>query len=274
MQRPVIVSAVRTPSGRFLGRLKTLQAPELGAIAVREAVRRAGVDPAAVPVPVRPEDPKAGGPWRIAWFSGWTGERRGWGSGARDAEYDVETDATGNAALSAAVAALRDAGHTLVDSEDVAGFAFDLPTLQNYDGVFFALPPSIDQNVLINYVNAGGNVYINGGTGIGGAPSEAADWNTFLNAFGLNFAAAYNGIQGVIPIASGHPVMAGVPSLYQNNGNTITLVGGNPNAQIIATSAQGQGLYAVYDATAIPEPGILALFGIGVLAAAARRRTR
>jgi hypothetical protein len=171
-------------------------------------------------------------------------------------------------------ATLTGAGHTLVDSEDVAGFAFDLPTLQNYDGVFFALPPSIDQNVLINYVNAGGNVYINGGTGIGGAPSEAADWNTFLNAFGLNFAAAYNGIGGVIPIASGHPVMAGVPSLYQNNGNTITLVGGNPNAQIIATSAQGQGLYAVYDATAIPEPGILALFGIGVLAAAARRRTR
>ncbi len=75
-----------------------------------------GVDPAAVPVPVRPEDPKAVGPWRIAWFAGWTGERRGWGSAGRDAEYDVETDATGNAALSAAVAALRDAGHALVEA--------------------------------------------------------------------------------------------------------------------------------------------------------------
>ena len=48
MRKPVIVSAVRTPSGKFLGKLKTLQAPELGAIAVREAVARAGVDPAAV----------------------------------------------------------------------------------------------------------------------------------------------------------------------------------------------------------------------------------
>lgn len=42
---PVIVSAARTPIGRFLGGLSTLSAPELGAIAIREAVRRAKVDP-------------------------------------------------------------------------------------------------------------------------------------------------------------------------------------------------------------------------------------
>src|SRR5687768_12583313 len=48
MRTPVIVSAVRTPSGKFLGALKSIQAPQLGAIAVREAVARAGVDPAAV----------------------------------------------------------------------------------------------------------------------------------------------------------------------------------------------------------------------------------
>ena len=48
MRTPVIVSAVRTPSGKFLGALKSLQAPQLGAIAVREAVARAGVDPVAV----------------------------------------------------------------------------------------------------------------------------------------------------------------------------------------------------------------------------------
>ena len=48
MQDAVIVSAVRTPTGKFLGALKDLKAPELGAIVVREAVRRAGIDPAAV----------------------------------------------------------------------------------------------------------------------------------------------------------------------------------------------------------------------------------
>jgi acetyl-CoA C-acetyltransferase len=41
---PVIVSAVRTPIGRFLGALSTLSAPELGAAAIREAMARSGVD--------------------------------------------------------------------------------------------------------------------------------------------------------------------------------------------------------------------------------------
>jgi acetyl-CoA C-acetyltransferase len=44
----VIVAAVRTPTGKFLGSLKEFPAPQLGAIAVREAVRRAGIDPAIV----------------------------------------------------------------------------------------------------------------------------------------------------------------------------------------------------------------------------------
>lgn len=40
---PVIVSAVRTPIGRYLGGLAPVSAPELGGIAIREAVARAGV---------------------------------------------------------------------------------------------------------------------------------------------------------------------------------------------------------------------------------------
>jgi acetyl-CoA C-acetyltransferase len=45
---PVIVSAVRTPIGRYLGGLVSFTAPQLGAQVIREAVRRAGVDGAAV----------------------------------------------------------------------------------------------------------------------------------------------------------------------------------------------------------------------------------
>ena len=41
----VIISAVRTPVGKFLGALKNFKATELGAIAVREAVKRAGAKP-------------------------------------------------------------------------------------------------------------------------------------------------------------------------------------------------------------------------------------
>ena len=42
-RQPVIVSAARTPIGKFLGSLSTLQAPELGAIAIRAALERAGL---------------------------------------------------------------------------------------------------------------------------------------------------------------------------------------------------------------------------------------
>ena len=44
----VIVSAVRTPTGKFLGALKGFSATKLGALVVREAVRRAGIDPVSV----------------------------------------------------------------------------------------------------------------------------------------------------------------------------------------------------------------------------------
>jgi acetyl-CoA C-acetyltransferase len=40
---PVIVGAARTPIGRFLGGLAPLAAPKLGAVAIAEALRRAGV---------------------------------------------------------------------------------------------------------------------------------------------------------------------------------------------------------------------------------------
>src|SRR5438128_9488207 len=48
MRDSVIVSAVRTPTGKFLGALKAFTAPQLGALVVAEAVRRAGIEPAIV----------------------------------------------------------------------------------------------------------------------------------------------------------------------------------------------------------------------------------
>ena len=44
----VIVGACRTAIGRFMGGLSTTPAPQLGAVAIREVVRRAGIDPAIV----------------------------------------------------------------------------------------------------------------------------------------------------------------------------------------------------------------------------------
>jgi len=42
-RQPVIVSAARTPIGKFLGGLSPLNAPELGAIAIRAAIERSGI---------------------------------------------------------------------------------------------------------------------------------------------------------------------------------------------------------------------------------------
>src|ERR1700747_2218875 len=44
----VIISGCRTPVGKFQGSLSDFSAPQLGAMVVREAVKRAGVDPAQV----------------------------------------------------------------------------------------------------------------------------------------------------------------------------------------------------------------------------------
>src|SRR3989475_819349 len=45
---PVILSACRTPIGKYLGGLSPLPAPKLGALVIREAVRRAGIEDGAV----------------------------------------------------------------------------------------------------------------------------------------------------------------------------------------------------------------------------------
>jgi acetyl-CoA C-acetyltransferase len=48
MKDAVIISAVRTPLGRFQGSLQSFAAPRLGALVVREAIRRAGIEPQQV----------------------------------------------------------------------------------------------------------------------------------------------------------------------------------------------------------------------------------
>jgi acetyl-CoA C-acetyltransferase len=48
MAQAVIASAVRTPIGSFNGALAPVPAPALGAVAVEEAIRRAGIDPGGV----------------------------------------------------------------------------------------------------------------------------------------------------------------------------------------------------------------------------------
>jgi hypothetical protein len=149
---------------------------------------------------------------------------------------------------------------------------FTLANLLAYDGIFLA-GNAVDNSVLIAYVNAGGNVYLAGGTGWGGAAAEAAQWNTFLNHFGLGFGSSYNLVGGDIAISNSHPIFSGVDHLYQDNGNdALDILAGDPQGQVIVSS-NGHGLYAVYDSGApVPEPSTFILFGAGLAGVAYMRR--
>jgi hypothetical protein len=130
---------------------------------------------------------------------------------------------------------------------------FDLPTLLTFDGIFVATDLGADNQVLIDYVKAGGNVYVCAGTGVGGAQQEADRWNTFLTAFGLKFA-GYNGIVGNQTVNSSHPLFAGVKAIYQDNGSSIVdLEPASATNQIILTHANGQGLIAAFEGTQKPK---------------------
>ena len=48
MKEVVIVSAVRTPIGSFMGGLSTIPAPKLGAIAIKGALKKINLDPTLV----------------------------------------------------------------------------------------------------------------------------------------------------------------------------------------------------------------------------------
>jgi RHS repeat-associated protein len=146
-------------------------------------------------------------------------------------------------------AAMAAAGHSWTVSTTLP---FTVATLNQYDGVFLALGPTVNNQVLIDYVRQGGNVYLGAGTGALGPAGEAAAWNTFLGAFGFRYDGTnYNGVGGVLPVASAHALLTGVESLYYNNGNTvIELNPADPRTSIIEVlvrNGQPLGLIGIYD---------------------------
>lgn len=182
---------------------------------------------------------------------------------------------------SSLAAAVTGAGHSWTVS--TAG-PFNAAALGAYDAVFFAgtvggLYP--DQQVIIDYLQAGGNVYIGGGTGNGGAGTEANAWSQVLATAGLEFQGSYNFQSGNIAPIGPHPLLAGVSSLYFNHGNSIddlNTIG--TNGEVLFES-NGHGMLALGSFgelpppsvfSPVPEPGALAVLGVGLIGLSLLRR--
>lgn len=141
------------------------------------------------------------------------------------------------------------AGHawTIIDTDT----DFTLSDFLQYDGIFLSGTPADgmgltppNPQLLIEYVQAGGNIYLAGGTSIATAQIEADQWNPLLNACGLEFESPLNNINGVIPIDSNHPLFHGVQELFQLAGHSINKIDpANPRADVLIEYA-GEGLYA------------------------------
>jgi hypothetical protein len=154
--------------------------------------------------------------------------------------------------------ALNSGGYAVTEDPTVST-PFTAASLSAYKAVFLGgdALSGTEISALQTYENSGGGVYIGAGTDTipGGAAGEAAQWNSFLNPYGLNLASVYNGEVGVIPVVSSSPVLAGVTGLFYDNGNTVSASG---SAQVI-TSDGSVGLIGTYSSSSVPDGASTAL---------------
>ncbi len=149
MDNPVLLSAVRTPIGRFQGALSPMKATDLGAAVVREAVRRAGVEPDQVDEVIMGNVLSAGlgqNPARQAALRGGLPEsvpavtiNKVCGSGLKSAMLAAQAIRVGDAGLIVAggMESMTNAPHLLPKSRE--GFKYGDTTLVDsmaYDALF------------------------------------------------------------------------------------------------------------------------------------------
>ena len=153
-------------------------------------------------------------------------------------------------------------GHQLAHTMTAAGHSwtvdttseFTLSNLLRYNAVFVA-GDQLDTSVLIDYVRAGGNVYLAGGTGWFGPALEAGRWNPFLNAFGLTFGYHRTPMSRVVmSVSSTSPIFNGVSALWMLDDYGMVVdpaEAGDPHVKTLL-SYGGHGLYATYETPVIP----------------------
>ena len=171
-----------------------------------------------------------------AWFTG--------GRVGRFLDYSSHQGLTGSDLANT----MAHAGHAWVVATPMTNDpVFTVTNLLTYDGVFVG-GDELDQNVLTQYVQAGGNVYV-----FSGGITVNSWWNTFLGNFGLEFSGSTSG-STVYPIVSSHPLFQGVTNLYGLNGNSdgatvVDLDMSDPRNMVVATNG-AVGLFAIWDGNA------------------------
>ena len=136
--------------------------------------------------------------------------------------------------------AIEAQGHTFTVN---ATLSFDLPTLQTYDALLVGLPlPTPAQiEVLAQYVDEGGRVYVHGGNGIGQPRLVPDAWNPWLSRYGLQMETGFNGLRGAVTVVSSHALFEGVTRVYIDAGHPLS------GCCAVATTTAGAALFAVVE---------------------------
>lgn len=147
---------------------------------------------------------------------------------------------------------MRAAGHVWVHSQlrDLT-----LDDLKRFDAVFVGggiVPPA---TLLDAYVQAGGGVYVMGGTGEtpGGSPAhEAAHWNEFLRRYGIELAPDWNRVSGVYAYATTDSLLGGVAGMFEGIGQSLSLVTPAVEGARLVEVRDGIGVLAAWQGASAP----------------------
>ncbi|MBD5778291.1 tandem-95 repeat protein [Pelagicoccus sp. NFK12] len=132
---------------------------------------------------------------------------------------------------------VEDEGHAMV--VDPYG-PLSLEYLSSFSAVFVDATYPVDRDLLGQYLESGGNVYITMASAFVDPLDEAEFWNPFLAEYGMSIASSWNGLNANIPMETGNALSEEVERLYYWNGASITLQDPDDPALTVVQKSGGE----------------------------------